>query len=232
MERSENRFVKLSRVDVSEGIERKGNLDFLSWSVAWTKLCSEYPESTYFFGEPITFPDGSVMFEAGVTVEGITHTMRLSVMDNRNKAIQNPNSRDISDAQMRCFVKAIAMHGIGMSLYLGNVKHVVEESYYDKSVRFIEAGDYMALHQFVKGLSEKDQIELFNQAPSGQKTKYKEAHRATMKQAEEFLNSVAEAMGEAVENDDAILLAETIDELTTYERTAAWQGSARANRTQ
>ena len=29
---------------------------------------------------------------------------------------------------------------------------------------------------------------------------------------------MAEAMGEAVENDDAILLAETIDELTTYEK--------------
>ena len=86
-------------------------------------MCSEYPEeSTYFFGEPITFPDGSVMVEAGVTVEGITHTMRLSVMDNRNKAIQGKADRAISDAQMRCFVKAIAMHGIGMSLYLGNVK--------------------------------------------------------------------------------------------------------------
>lgn len=217
-----NRFVKLSRKDVSEGVERKGNLDFLSWSVAWTKLCEEYPDSTYYFGEPTTFPDSSVMVEAGVTVEGITHTMKLAVMDNRNKAITNPSSRDISDAQMRCFVKAIAMHGIGISLYLGKVKHVVEQSQFDKAVAFIDAGDYMALHQFIKGLSEKDQIEIFNQAPMGEKTNFKNAHRATMKQAEEFLDSVAEAMGEAVQNDDAVLLAETVDELSTYERTAVW----------
>ena len=39
--KEENRFVKLSRKDVSEGVERKGNLDFLSWGVSWTKLCEE-----------------------------------------------------------------------------------------------------------------------------------------------------------------------------------------------
>ena len=80
----------------------------------------------------------------------------------------------------------------------------------------------MGLHQFVKGLSEKDQIELFNSAPSGQITKFKESHRAAMKQAEDFLTSVAEAIGEAVTQSDSVLLAETIDELSTYERTAVW----------
>jgi hypothetical protein len=31
-------------------------------------------------------------------------------------------SRDISDARIRCLVKAIAMHGLGMCLYMGQVK--------------------------------------------------------------------------------------------------------------
>ena len=43
-----------------------------------------------------------------------------------------------------------------------------------------------------------------------------------MKQAEEFLASVAEAIGDAVQSVDGALLAETIDELSTYERTAVW----------
>jgi Mg/Co/Ni transporter MgtE len=123
---------------------------------------------------------------------------------------------------MRCLVKAIAMHGVGISLYLGDVKQVVEQSQFEKAKSYIDAGDYMALHEFIKGLSEKDQVELFNQAPMGTKTDFKNAHRATMKQAEEFLDSVAEAMGDAVMNDDAVLLAETVDELSTYERTAVW----------
>ena len=45
--------------------------------------------------------------------------MWLPVMDNRNKSIANPSSRDISDARMRCLVKAIAMHGLGAYIYAG-----------------------------------------------------------------------------------------------------------------
>ena len=40
-------------------------------------------------------------------------------MDNRNKSVANPSSRDISDARMRCLVKAIAMHGLGAYIYAG-----------------------------------------------------------------------------------------------------------------
>ena len=162
------------------------------------------------------------MVRSGVTVDGLTHEMTLPVMGLKNQAIQNPNARDISDAQMRCFVKAIAMHGVGIGLYLGDLKHVVQHTDFEKAQQFIDAGDYMALHQFVKGLSEKDQVELFNNAPMGEKTAFKNAHRATMKQAEEFLDSVAEAIREAVTHSDSVLLAETIDELSTYERTAVW----------
>jgi hypothetical protein len=70
-----NRYIALSRKDVSNGIERKGNLDYLSWAFAWNALVEEYPNSTYYFGEPITFPDESIMVKAGVTVGDITHEM-------------------------------------------------------------------------------------------------------------------------------------------------------------
>ena len=217
-----NSYIALSRKDVSAGIERKGNLDYLSWAYAWNALCEEHPDSDFYFEEPTTFPDGSVMVKVAVTVNDHTRTMQLPVMDHRNKAIQNPNARDISDAQMRCLVKCIALFGLGIGLYLGDLKHVVQHTDFEKAQQFINAGDYMALHEFVKGLSEKDQVELFNAAPMGTKTDFKNAHRATMKQAEEFLDSVVDAIGEAVENDDSVLMSETIDELSTYERTAVW----------
>ena len=47
--------------------------------------------------------------KAVVTVGEKTHEMTLPVMDHRNKAIQNPNARDISDAQMRCLVMHSAL---------------------------------------------------------------------------------------------------------------------------
>jgi hypothetical protein len=217
-----NSYIALSRKDVTAGVERKGNLDYLSWAYAWNALCEEHPDANFYFAEPATYPDGSVMVKAVVTVGEKTHEMTLPVMNHRNQAIQNPNARDISDAQMRCLVKCIALFGLGIGLYLGDLKHVVQHTDFEKAQQFIDANDYMGLHQFIKGLSEKDQVELFNAAPSGEKTAFKNAHRATMKQAEEFLNSVVEAIGEAVTQSDGVLLAETIDELTTYERTAVW----------
>ena len=217
-----NSYIALSRKDVSAGIERKGNLDYLSWAYAWNALCEEHPDANFYFAEPATYPDGTVMVKAVVTVGDKTHEMTLPVMNHRNQAIQNPNARDISDAQMRCLVKCIALFGLGIGLYLGDLKHVVQHTDFEKAQQFINAGDYMALHEFIKGLSEKDQVELFNAAPMGTKTDFKNAHRATMKQAEEFLDSVVDAIGEAVQNDDSVLMAETIDELSTYERTAVW----------
>ena len=217
-----NSYIALSRKDVSAGIERKGNLDYLSWAYAWNALCEEHPDANFYFAEPTTYQDGSVMVKAVVTVGEKTHEMTLPVMNHRNQAIQNPNARDISDAQMRCLVKCIALFGLGIGLYLGDLKHVVQHTDFEKAQQFINAGDYMALHEFIKGLSEKDQVELFNAAPMGTKTDFKNAHRATMKQAEEFLDSVVDAIGEAVQNDDSVLMAETIDELSTYERTAVW----------
>lgn len=217
-----NSYIALSRKDVSAGIERKGNLDYLSWAYAWNALCEEHPDANFYFAEPTTYQDGSVMVKAVVTVGDKTHEMTLPVMNHRNQAIQNPNARDISDAQMRALVKCISLFGLGIGLYLGDLKHVVQHTDFEKAQQFINAGDYMALHEFIKGLSEKDQVELFNAAPMGTKTDFKNAHRATMKQAEEFLDSVVDAISEAVQNDDSVLMAETIDELSTYERTAVW----------
>ena len=40
-------------------------------------------------------------------------------MDNRNNAIQNPNSRQVNDTKMRCLVKCLAMYGLGHYIYAG-----------------------------------------------------------------------------------------------------------------
>ena len=218
-----NRYIALSRKDVSKGVERKGNLDYLSWAYAWNALVEEYPDSTYYFGEPVTFPDGSIMVKAGVTVRDITHEMQLPTMDHRNKAIQNPNARDVSDAQMRCLVKAIAMHGVGIGLYLGDLKHVVDKSTYEKAEQLLTAQDSMGFHEFVhKSLSEQERVDTFNDAPAGRKSAFKNEWRALLKVADSFLDEVADAIADATSADDVSLLQETIAELSTYERQAVW----------
>jgi hypothetical protein len=43
----------------------------------------------------------------------------LPVLDYRNKPIPTPNSFDVNTSIMRCLVKAIAMHGLGLYIYSG-----------------------------------------------------------------------------------------------------------------
>lgn len=218
-----SKWKKLSRIDVSHGIERKGNLDYLSWAVAWSSLMDEYPDSTYYFGEPITLPDGTMMVRAGVTVEGTTHEMQLPVLDHRNKPIAGPNAFDFNSAQMRALVKAIAMHGVGMALYLGKMSNVVSLSKFEQAQELIDAGDYIEFHQFVKGLSEQEQVDTFNGAIPGKKTEFKAAWRALLAQAESYFTEVQTAIEEAVANEDTMMLEETLSECNSYERKAVWE---------
>ncbi len=110
---------KLSLVPVAEYIETKGGFDYLSWSRAWALLQDSFPQAIYEFGEIVWFPDGSCEVHCTITIEDCQRSAFLAVMDFRNKAIVNPTATDIQNAKQRCFVKAIAMFGLGFSLYLG-----------------------------------------------------------------------------------------------------------------
>lgn len=113
----------LSQIDVSPWVEKKLNLSYLSWAHAWRLLMETYPEASYHFLKQEVCPDGTVTVYCAVSIpvrgENCVREMWLPVMDNRNNAIVDPNSRDISDTKMRCLVKTLAMFGLGHSLYAG-----------------------------------------------------------------------------------------------------------------
>lgn len=109
----------LSSINVNDKKEEKMGLSYLSWAWAWGALKKECPDATYEILEDIIYPDSTVEVRVSVTVGEQTHMMWLPVMDNRNKSISGPTSKDISDARMRCLVKAIAMHGLGHYIYAG-----------------------------------------------------------------------------------------------------------------
>jgi len=112
-------WATLSKIDVSKHIEKKANLSYLSWAWAWATLMEHYPESSYEFHPLEVGEDGTVTVSCTVTVLQTSRMMWLPVMDNRNNSIKNPDSRKISDAKMRCLVKCIAMHGLGLYIYAG-----------------------------------------------------------------------------------------------------------------
>jgi hypothetical protein len=220
----ENRYLELSRLDCSHGIEVKhGGLRYLKWSIAWHLLMTRYPDATYSYDEPITLPDGTMLVRTSVEVGDTVHSMQLPVLDHRNKPLSSPNSFDYNSAAQRCLTKNIAMFGVGISLYHGDT-NVTEASNYEKAREYIGAQDSMGFLEFLGTLSERDQIDLFNDPaiPKGQKTAFKNDHRTLVKQANDFLDSVAECIAEATEQKDEVLLQETIAELSSFERTAVW----------
>ena len=109
----------LSKVDVSEYVEEKMNLSYLSWSRAWWLLMEHYPEATYEYHEGKKFDDGTVEVSVTITIGETSRMATLPVMDYKNKAIISPDARQINDNKQRCFVKAIAMYGLGIDLYRG-----------------------------------------------------------------------------------------------------------------
>lgn len=113
-----SKYLELRNVDVSDKIEKKNNLSYLSWAWAVDTLLQHDPSATWNYGQPVMFGE-TVMVFCTVTAFGKSMTAQLPVMDYRNKAIPNPDAFAVNTAMQRCLAKAIALHGLGLSLYVG-----------------------------------------------------------------------------------------------------------------
>lgn len=112
-------YADIRKIDVSEHIEKKNNLSYLSWAWAIDTLLQNDSEASWHHPEEKVYPDGTVMVFAVVRAFGKERQAHLPVMDHRNQAIKNPNAFQINTALQRCLVKAIALHGLGLYIYAG-----------------------------------------------------------------------------------------------------------------
>ena len=125
-----NYFIELNKIDVSDKIEKKNGLSYLSWAYAWGELKKRFPNATYKIYEN-TLPNGYVVnyftdgktsyVKTSVTVNDIEHIEELPVMDYRNKSIplESMTSFDVNKAIQRSLTKAVARHGLGLYIYAG-----------------------------------------------------------------------------------------------------------------
>ena len=118
-----NYFTELASINVSEHLEKKGQFNYLSWPYAVAKLRSFDDTATWeikrFNGLPFLPTDYGTFVEVAVTVRGVTLSQVHPVLDARNKPIPVPSAFDINTSIQRCLVKAIALHGLGLSVYAG-----------------------------------------------------------------------------------------------------------------
>ena len=115
--------VDLLKINVNEHTEKKNGLTYLSWAWAWTEVLKADPKANWevklFDGSPLMPVGGTYMVWVTVTMFDKPMTCMLPVLDYRNKPIPTPNSFDVNTSIMRCLVKAIAMHGLGLYIYSG-----------------------------------------------------------------------------------------------------------------
>jgi hypothetical protein len=127
MGKMKSTFKELASISVKEKVQKKGRFDYLSWAYAWAIVKDKYPDSvrTVYESEQTGlnyFTDGKTGYvKVGVTINGIEHIDYLPVMDFRNKSIpvDKITSMDVNKAIQRATAKAIAMHGLGLSLWTG-----------------------------------------------------------------------------------------------------------------
>lgn len=122
----DNYFSVLNAINVSDKVEEKNGLSYLSWAWAWGELKKRFPDATYTIYENAAgmfyHTDGKTAWvKTGVTVNGIEHIEYLPVMDNRNRSIplDGITSFDVNKSIQRSLTKAVARHGLGLYIYAG-----------------------------------------------------------------------------------------------------------------
>jgi|GEM_PF-1183796 hypothetical protein len=206
--KSQNTFETLGKISVADKVKKKGRFEYLSWAWAWHVLKQNYPDAqriVYENAEGVPyFTDGKFAnVKVGIVVGGMEHIDYLPVLDNLNRAIPltKLTSFNVNTAIQRSTAKAIALHGLGLSLWIDEdttkswdnetkaapVK--TKEKYtlkvgdhkWDSMLRFIEANKSKGFEWIVgsisKGynLSEEVNLEIKKQLSNGKKGSTKKA---------------------------------------------------------
>lgn len=133
-------FEELYNINITDKVEQKEGLNYLSWAWAWAEVKKIDENANYeikmFDNKPYLFDeDLGYMVMTTMTINEITHEMWLPVMNSKNKAMKNKEYQyttksgtytveqasmfDVNKTLMRCLVKNIAMFGLGLILYTG-----------------------------------------------------------------------------------------------------------------
>lgn len=135
MSKNENYFKDLVAKDISKHVKKKGNFNYLSWAIAWNYLKQSSPGAQRIVYEAQEtglnwFSDGMTGYvKVGIVVNDIEHIDYLPIKDFRHNSItvDKITSMDVNTAIQRATAKAIAMHGLGLSLYANEDTLIIPE---------------------------------------------------------------------------------------------------------
>jgi len=147
-------FDALYNADLSEEVEKKNGLSYISWSQAWKVMKQFYPSANYTIysnpttGLPFFESELGLMVHTSVEADGITYEDWLPVMDYNNrsmksqayniqvydkfkkqyvdKRVEAATTFDVNSAIQRSMVRCLARHGLGLYIYNG-FDHLADE---------------------------------------------------------------------------------------------------------
>ena len=170
-----NYFIELNSVNVSDYIEKKNGLSYVSWANAWAEVKKRFPDATYTIYENEVgwnyHTDGKTCWvKTGVTVNGIEHIEYLPVMDFKNKSIpvENITSFDVNKTIQRSLTKAVARHGLGLYVYAGedlpesDPQRQAEEQAKNQPITDIHIKAIRARIEKLDGLTEEKVLKKYN----------------------------------------------------------------------
>lgn len=119
-----NYFTELAGVDCSRHIEKKGRFSYLSWPFAIGELLKRHPDAEWRVienadGWPYWTTPAGCFVKVGVTVNDTERVQIHPVLDQNNRTVDAPNAFQVNTSIQRALVKAIALHGLGLSIYAG-----------------------------------------------------------------------------------------------------------------
>lgn len=124
MEKTKSVFDVLAAINLSDKVEKRGNLSYISWATAWSECKKIFPDMTRTVYESETgmnyHTDGSSCWvKVGVTINGLECIDYLPVMNHMNKSIPlaSVTSFDVNKSIQRSMVKALALHGLALNIY-------------------------------------------------------------------------------------------------------------------
>ena len=120
-------FSVLSKIDVSEHTEKKGNYTYLSWAWAVKVLLEEFPKAVWQIHtfvdngteSPYMRTNAGCFVQVSVEIDKVIRTQIHPVLDHMNKTVDEPNAFQVNTSIQRCLAKAIALHGLGLYIYAG-----------------------------------------------------------------------------------------------------------------
>ena len=127
MGETKSTFKELTSINVKDKVEKKGRFDYLSWAYAWAIVKDKYPNANRKVYESDHtglnyFTDGNTGYvKVGITINDDEHIDYLPIMGHNNQSlsVDKISSFAVNKTIQRSTVKAIAMHGLGLSLWAG-----------------------------------------------------------------------------------------------------------------